>query len=250
LGSSASSNFPSVNIPWKVLTMGTLPTMKRSLISIAIALSVFKGSYAFVRDLQQKTPTRSARLRSSSAFASQISRSTNLQKPVGTLYGMWSQDEGLQGNDRFKACVPYFLPLLDGDQFGKYIYERIPPLGFLNDLFIGPLVNIYHGIPFLGVGLFILLTLGTRFNTDMSRNVRFNAQQAALLDVALIFPELIASGFQEDPLPRALVEPCANFVWYVYMSVVVYSVYCNLRGKKPDQVPYLSGSAEMMVGPF
>jgi hypothetical protein len=233
-----------------VLTMGTLPTMKRSLISIAIALSVFKGSYAFVRDLQQKTPTRSARLRSSSAFASQISRSTNLQKPVGTLYGMWSQDEGLQGNDRFKACVPYFLPLLDGDQFGKYIYERIPPLGFLNDLFIGPLVNIYHGIPFLGVGLFILLTLGTRFNTDMSRNVRFNAQQAALLDVALIFPELIASGFQEDPLPRALVEPCANFVWYVYMSVVVYSVYCNLRGKKPDQVPYLSGSAEMMVGPF
>lgn len=163
---------------------------------------------------------------------------------------MWSRDDDLNGADRFKACVPYFLPLLDGDEFGHYIYQRIPPLGFLNSIFIGPLAETYHKIPFLGVGLFILLTLGTRFNTDMDRNVRFNAQQAALIDVALIFPELIASGFVENPVPRYISEPCANFVWYVYMATVVYCVVSNLRGKKPDQVPYISNSADMMVGPF
>ena len=166
------------------------------------------------------------------------------------LAGMWSQDDEIEGVDRIKACVPYLLPLIDGDHFGQYIYSRIPLLGALNDVTIGPLAEISHNIPFLTLGLFIALTLGTRFNTEMSRNLRFSAQQAALIDVALLLPELIASAFEEDPLPRYIVEPCANFVWYAYMTAVIYSVYSNLRGKKPDQIPWLSSSADLMVGPF
>jgi len=163
---------------------------------------------------------------------------------------MWSQNNELEGPDRIKACVPYLLPLIDGDKFGHFIYERIPILGELNDFFLGPLVSLQERIPFLAVGLFILLTVGTRFQPDMNRNVRFSAQQAALIDVALIFPELIGSSFQEDPLPRAIAEPCSNFVWYTYMTAVVYCLYSNLRGRKPDQIPYISPSADLMVGPF
>lgn len=166
------------------------------------------------------------------------------------LAGMWDQDDAIEGSDRIKACIPYLLPLIDGDQFGQYIYSRIPALGALNDITIGPLAEISRNIPFLTLGLFIALTLGTRFNTDMSRNLRFSAQQAALIDVALIFPMLIASAFEEDPLPQYIVEPCANFVWYAYMTAVIYSVYSNLRGKKPDQIPWLSSRADLMVGPF
>lgn len=167
-----------------------------------------------------------------------------------TQLGMWSNDEELRGTDRFKACVPYVLPLLDGDQFGHYIYQRIPPLGALDEFTIGPLAEFYHAIPFLGIGLFVALTLGTRFNTDMDRTVRFNAQQAALIDVALIIPELVSSAFVEDPLPRYIVEPCANFVWYIYMAAVGYSIVSNLRGRKPDQIPFISPYADLMVGPF
>ena len=163
---------------------------------------------------------------------------------------MWSQDDELVGSDRFKACVPYILPLLDGEQFGGYIYQRIPVLGAIDDFVMGPLNTIYEKVPFLGVGLFMVWTLGTRFNTDMNRNVRFSAQQACLIDVALIGPELIASSFQDEKLPRYIVEPCANFVWIAYMSMVVYSVVSNLRGKRPDQLPYISNGADFMVGPF
>ena len=167
------------------------------------------------------------------------------------LRGMFDQDEEIVGSDRLKSCIPYFLPLLDGDRFGQYIYEHIPPLGFLNSLFIGPLAEVYRGIPFLGVIIFMALTLGTRFNSDMNRNVRFNAQQAALLDVALIVPELVAASVDDTGgIPRYIVEGGANFVWYTYMSIVIYSVYGNLRGQKPNQVPYLSASADLMVGPF
>lgn len=167
-----------------------------------------------------------------------------------TRLEMWSGDEELEGIDRYKACVPYLLPLLDGEMFGKYIYERIPPLGFLDSLFIGPLYEGYSHVPFLGLIIFISFTLGTRGNTDMSRNLRFNAQQASLIDVLLIAPELIGSAFEGEDIPRYLQEPCMNFVWYAYMSMVLYSIFNNLRGKKPDQLPWISGYAEMMVGPF
>ena len=162
---------------------------------------------------------------------------------------MWSEDE-IEGVEKYKACVPYLLPLIDGDSFGHYIYERIPALGALNSVTIGPLAELAQNIPFLSVLLFMALTLGTRFNMDMSRNLRFSAQQAALIDLGLLLPELIAALFEEDPLPRSIVEPACTFVWYTYVSAVSYSLYNNVRGKKPDEIPFVSDFAEIMVGPF
>lgn len=167
-----------------------------------------------------------------------------------SLHNMWSQDNEIQGSDRLKACFPYILPLVDGDKFGHFIYDRFHLLGELNDFLLGPLVAVQTKIPYIGIGLFVLFTLGTRFNSDMNRNVRFSAQQAALIDVALIFPELVGSGFEEDPLPRYIAEPCSNFVWYVYMTAVIYAIVSNLQGKKPDQIPLISPVADLMVGPF
>jgi Chloroplast import apparatus Tic20-like len=168
-----------------------------------------------------------------------------------TTLSMWKWDDELKGRDRIKACIPYILPLLDGDQFGNYIYERISLLGCVNAWTLGPLVDLFHKVPFLSITLFCALTLGTRFNFEgMDRNVRFNAQQAALLDVVLLLPEFIGSAFMDDPLPRWIVEPCNNLVYYACITTVGYCIYSNLRGKKPDQLPYISSGAELMTGPF
>jgi len=37
---------------------------------------------------------------------------------------------------------------------------------------------------------------------------------------------------------------------YAYMTTIIYCVYSNLRGKRPDQIPFISPSADLMVGPF
>jgi Chloroplast import apparatus Tic20-like len=163
----------------------------------------------------------------------------------------WGNTDDIEGADRWKSCIPYLLPLLDGEIFGKYIYERVPPLGFLDALFIGPLHESFARIPFAGLIFFVALTLGTRLNWDMNRNLRFNAQQAALIDVALSFPEFIGAGFEGEDVPRNLVEPCMNFVWYCYMSMVLYCIYSNVvQKKKPDKIPWISGFAETMTGPI
>ncbi len=114
----------------------------------------------------------------------------------------WKGNDDLEGSDVLKSCIPYLLPLVDGDHFGRYIYKDVPFLGLLDNLFVGPLADFFNRIPFLGLILSVALTLGTRSNTDMNWNVRFNAQQAALIDVALVFPELIGSGFQGEDIPK------------------------------------------------
>ena len=157
----------------------------------------------------------------------------------------------IRGPDRIKSCIPYILPLIDGDGFGKYIYERIPPLGTLDYLLLRPLVEGVNAAPLLGIVIFTAFALGPQL-TGQSREVRFNAQEAVLIDIALIIPELVRDAVRESDakFPRAFVEPCSNFVWYFYVSLVVYSVVSNLRGKKPNQIPFLSSAAEQFIGPF
>ena len=134
--------------------------------------------------------------------------------------------------------------------FGKYIYQRVPPLKFLDDLFLAPLVRIFESFPFLGLIFFLLLSLGPRNVNGMNRVVKFNAQQAVLIDIAIIFPTLIAEGLDGVGIPRIYEEIGNNFVYYALMSAVLYSVVMNLRGKKPSGIPFISDAADLIVGPF
>eukprot|EP00580_Thalassiosira_gravida_P014971 CAMPEP_0201664422 /NCGR_PEP_ID=MMETSP0494-20130426/5892_1 /ASSEMBLY_ACC=CAM_ASM_000839 /TAXON_ID=420259 /ORGANISM="Thalassiosira gravida, Strain GMp14c1" /LENGTH=179 /DNA_ID=CAMNT_0048143185 /DNA_START=155 /DNA_END=691 /DNA_ORIENTATION=+ len=126
----------------------------------------------------------------------------------------FEEETEIQGPDRIKSCIPYVLPLIDGDSFGTYIYDRIPPLGTLDYVLLRPIVEGFEAAPFLSILLFVAFALGPRL-TDQSREVRFNAQQAILIDVSLIIPQLLGGAVADADanLPRAVMEPCSNFVW-------------------------------------
>ena len=173
------------------------------------------------------------------------------KKPSNNFFfgGDDDSEAEIQGPDRIKSCIPYALVLIDGDSFGKYIYERIPALGTMDYIFLRPIVDAVQAVPFLSIILFVIFALGPQF-TNQSRSVRFNAQQAILIDVALIFPVLIGDAIEGESISRALVEPCTNFVWYAYMSGVIYCVVSCLRGRKPDGIPFISSTAEYAIGPF
>ena len=66
------------------------------------------------------------------------------------------QDEGeIRGSDRIKSCIPYILPLIDGDQFGHYLYERIPILDQLHYVLLRPIVDATQAAPALSLILFV-----------------------------------------------------------------------------------------------
>jgi hypothetical protein len=155
----------------------------------------------------------------------------------------------IEGADRILACLPYLLPLLDGDKFGRYIYARIPPLGLADAIVLGPFKVLWQSIPFLGFGVFIALSVLSR-NPNLSRGVRFSMQQAVLLDIILIFPSLFGSVLGGNIIPRILAEPASNFVYYGLVASVGYAIVSNLQGKTPNQIPIISEAAESQVGPF
>ena len=191
----------------------------------------------------------------SSAFApANTNRHVHLsdvrRAPASTpALAMWGNDDEIEGQDRIKSCIPYLLPLIDGDHFAKYINMRFPPLGALDSVTIAPLAQIIESVPFLSLILFLVLSLGTR-GANLSRPIRFNAQQAVLIDVALVFPELIGSAFEGQRQFLPLMEPCSNFIFYCYMGACLYSIASNLRGKTPDGIPFVSNAAMMAAGPF
>ena len=130
------------------------------------------------------------------------------------------------------------------------IYQHaIPPLAAIDSITIAPLAHIVESVPFLSLILFLVLSLGTR-GANLSRPIRFNAQQAVLIDVALVFPELIGSAFEGQRQFQPLMEPSSNFIFYCYMGACLYSITSNLRGKTPDGIPFISNAAQQATGPF
>jgi Chloroplast import apparatus Tic20-like len=159
--------------------------------------------------------------------------------------------DSIQGIDRILSCLPYLLPMIEGDRYGRFIYARFPPLGMADAIVLGPLESIFYSIPFLGFAIFLGMTVLSRQAETIPRSIRFNLQQAVLIDIALIFPSLLGQVLGGSWVPRALAEPASNFVFYFVIFSVGYSILSNLvLGRQPNQIPWISEAADLQIGPF
>ena len=148
--------------------------------------------------------------------------------------------------DRVLASAVYILPVLDGFQYGAYVYNTIPPVGAIAYQMV-PFVNAFNSVPFSGLILFFGLSYFTR-NTGLSRFVRFNIQQAILLDIFLLIPSFF--GGAAGMVPPVISTMGSNFVFYLMALIVGYAFVSNAQGKLPDQVPIMSEAANLQIGPF
>jgi hypothetical protein len=151
--------------------------------------------------------------------------------------------EGPPFSDRVAASLVYLLPATDGFGFGGYIYSHVPRAGDIAYAVL-PFVNAFDSLPFASLGLFIGLSVLTR-NENISRFVRFNIQQALLLDITLIMPGVF--GQVGSAMPTELQVFSNNLIFYYWLLVVGYSLFSNLRGETPNQVPVLSEAASPFV---
>jgi len=216
-----------------LLCAGTFAAALISHVTSFSAVSTFAAPVRLEKQLRIQTP----------ASHSLARIGTQLSIPLH----MSSGDDEMDIPDRILACAPYVLPMVDGVEFGKYIFMRIPALGLVEKLTLGGLVNIFDKVPFSQLIIFIALSFASR-NPEIPRQIRFNMQQAILIDIALIFPSVL--GGVANNLPRFIVEPSTNFVFFCFAAAVGYSVVSNLSGKVPDQIPLISRTADEQIGPF
>merc|ERR1712232_607949 len=90
-------------------------------------------------------------------------------------------------------------------------------------------------------------------NLAVNRLVRFNAQQAIYLDVALFVPGLIAalagaaSSGLGAAIPPAIVEAGNDAVFVALVAAVGYSALSSVLGATPDKIPFLSEAVDKRV---
>jgi hypothetical protein len=132
---------------------------------------------------------------------------------------------------------------LDGLSFGRYFVEGHEANPAVTALAI--FATLYRSIPFGGlIAFFGLRSLPN--NLKINRLVRFNAEQAINLDIALFVPGLIASlsalagGSLGLELPAGVSEIGSDAVFVALVATIGYSVMSSLVGVAPDKVPGIS----------
>ena len=148
-------------------------------------------------------------------------------------------------SDRIFACLPYLLPLIDGLDFGGFLFKQFPALQLVFMPLL-PFIQIYRGIPFAGFIIFLALYLGVVRNENISHFIRFNTMQAILLDIILILCGLVVP-ILADGLPVAFVkETLYNMIFLGILAAFIYSVAQSLMGRYAE-IPTLSDAVYMQV---
>uniref|UniRef100_A0A7N0RFG6 Protein TIC 20 n=1 Tax=Kalanchoe fedtschenkoi TaxID=63787 RepID=A0A7N0RFG6_KALFE len=148
--------------------------------------------------------------------------------------------------DRFISAVCYFYPFFDGVQYGKYVITQFSPIQALIQPLV-PAIRVFKSFPFNGFLVFMLLYFVVVRNSNFSRYVRFNTMQAIVLDVLLIFPDLLERSFNpRDGVGLDVMMSVDSTVFLFLLVCLIYGSSCCVLGQVP-RLPIVAEAAERQV---
>ncbi|GAB4845957.1 Protein TIC 20-v, chloroplastic [Ancistrocladus abbreviatus] len=149
-------------------------------------------------------------------------------------------------SDRLISAICYFYPFFDGIQYGKYVITQFTPIqALIQPLF--PAIRAFKSFPFNGFLVFLTLYFVVVRNPNFSRYVRFNTMQAIVLDVLLIFPDLLERTFNpRDGLGLDLIMSLDSTVFLFLLVSLIYGSSSCALGQVP-RLPIVAEAAEMQV---
>ncbi len=148
-------------------------------------------------------------------------------------------------SDKILSVLPYFFPLFDGLQWGRFLLgaEGAESNPFVLGLAL--LYAFYRSIPLSGFLSFLVLSfLGG--NPSINRLIRYNMQQAIFLDIALFFPGLIGGvfGLMGLRLPGIVNQIGSDFIFVTLLATIGYCAVSSLLGIAPNKIPIISQAVE------
>ncbi|KAK1295837.1 hypothetical protein QJS10_CPB15g01073 [Acorus calamus] len=148
--------------------------------------------------------------------------------------------------DRIISAFCYFYPFFDGVQYGKYLLTQFSPLQtLLQPLY--PSIKLFKLFPFNGLLVFLALYFVVVRNPNFSRYVRFNTMQAIVLDVLLIFPDLIERGFNpKEGLGLEVLMSVDSTVFLFLLVSLIYGCGSCFLGQVP-RLPIVAEAADRQV---
>jgi uncharacterized membrane protein len=152
--------------------------------------------------------------------------------------------------DRFFACLPYLLPLIEGLAFSVYFFRQFPGLEVIL-LPLTPVLFVYGTINSLTFGfggliIFFALFLLVVRNERINHFIRFNAMQAILLDIVLVICSFVLRLLEPALGGGLIVETIYNVIFLGTIAAVVYSIVQSVMGRYAE-IPTLSDAVYMQV---
>nr|QKY65054.1 chloroplast protein import component Tic20-V [Passiflora contracta] len=149
-------------------------------------------------------------------------------------------------SDRIISAICYFYPFFDGIQYGKYVITQFSPIQALIQPLV-PAIRVFKSFPLNGFLVFLTLYFVVVRNPNFSRYVRFNTMQAIVLDVLLIFPDLLERSFN----PRGgfgldLLMSLDSTVFLYLLVCLIYGSSSCLLGQLP-RLPIVAEAADRQV---
>jgi len=153
-----------------------------------------------------------------------------------------------EGLKRVVSCLPYILPLLDSLAYGRFLFQKMPMMGALFMTPLAPFIAISQSFPMASFVAFLGLFLFVVRNKAIPRFIRFNTMQALLMEIMMIFPQILTSGNMGGIIPFVFTEFISNMTFYAIASIVGYSCWCNLQGELPCKIPVVSTAVFQQIG--
>ena len=148
--------------------------------------------------------------------------------------------------DRLISALCYFYPFFDGIQYGKYVITQFYPVQAIVQPLI-PAIRVFKSFPFNGFLVFLTLYFVVVRNPNFSRYVRFNIMQAIVLDVLLIFPDLLERTFNpRSGLGLDLMMSLDSTVFLFLLVCLIYGSSSCLLGQIP-RLPIVAEAADRQV---
>lgn len=154
--------------------------------------------------------------------------------------------------DKLLSVLPYLLPLLDALPYGgKFIIDLHLDQNPLFS-FAGVLFYVYQQIPFSGLIAFFVFNLFST-NLQLNRIIRWNIQQAILLDIALIIPSFIGSfvtvlaNINHIEIPADISGNLAAAVYLIFTISIVYCMVASALGIEVNNIPIISDQVRKRV---
>ncbi|KMT12959.1 hypothetical protein BVRB_4g090410 [Beta vulgaris subsp. vulgaris] len=155
-------------------------------------------------------------------------------------------DEIVDAPDRLISAICYFYPFFDGVQYGKYVITQFAPLQLIIQPLV-PAIRVFKSFPFNGILVFFTLYFVVVRNPNFSKYVRFNTMQAIVLDVLLIFPDLLERSFNpKDGIGLDLLMSLDSTVFLFLLVSLIYGSSSCALGQVP-RLPIVAEAAERQV---
>lgn len=152
------------------------------------------------------------------------------------------------GTEKIVSLLPYFLPLMDGLQYGRFLLGDATADN-ANPLLIGLALvyGIYRTVPLSGFMSFLALNILSG-NPTLNRLIRFNMQQAIGIDIALFIPAFLYGligtilNANSISIPGVVLKLGADSIFITLVLALTYCAGSSLLGVTPDKLPLISES--------